>query len=847
MKKLILVFTLIVLIIQLTNAQAQKTKTPSAQATQAKTTQAQAPDPLKTFQIKGVVVDSISGKGLPYATIGIQSGTQGIIKRLASDTNGKFDFSLNAPGKYNMIVQSIGYEVAKIEINLKDDKTKIDLGNLKMSEGVEKIDEVAIVAKKPLVRTEVDKLVYSTEVDPESKTSNALEMLRKVPLVTVDGEDNIQVKGSSNFKILINGKSSSMMSQNPKDVLRSLPASTIKDIEVVTNPSSKYEAEGTGGIINIITTKKQLDGFMGRINAGFDSRGGYNGGIYATSKIKKFGFSFNYNYNSFRQPQSESFSDRENFLSTTARYTKTRGVNKYNGSANMLTGEASYEIDSLNLISLSFWGYEGGYKSKGEMTSSDFNTDNTLTRQFLNKTLMNMDYGSLSGNIDYQRTYKKPDKSFTISYKLDRSPRNSDNENSIENILNYNSYRQKTSNDASGTEHTFQVDYYDPLTKKHQIESGLKYILRQNVSNTDFFSYDLNSLIWNRDNTRTNDMDYDQHIIGMYVGYVLKMNKVSVKTGLRAEGTINDGTYKSTQDTKFTNKMFNMIPYLTLSKNMDKGQNMKLSYTQRLSRPGIWYLNPYVNDLDPLNISYGNPKLDAEISHTFDLSYGKFSPKYNVNISFNSAFTNNSIESVSTIQANGVKTTTYENIGKNQRYGGYIFGSVNAFNRKLSLNTNIGGNYTFLESNDGRNLKNEGFSYNGYLNCRYTAWKGGTLSAYGGIYSPRIMLQGKTSTYYYNGINVSQEMFKKKLTASLSFSDPFRKKAKYTTTYNDVSFTQSSTNYNYNRQIRINLSYRFGNMKGEVKKAKRGIKNDDVKSGGDSNGGSGSSSGGTGN
>ena len=838
MKKFILILTLIIFSVQFSIAQGQKNKDVPTQAPPPKTTQANVP--LKTFQIKGMIVDSLSGNGLPYVTIGVQDQTQAVIKRLASDTNGKFDFSLNVPGKYNMIIQSIGYAIVKKEFTLNAEKTKLDLGTLKMNEGVEKLDEVAIVAKKPLVRTEVDKIVYSTEVDPEAKTSNALEMLRKVPLVTVDGEDNIQVKGSSNFKILINGKSSSMMSQNPKDVLKSLPASSIKDIEVVTNPSSKYEAEGTGGIINIITTKKQLEGFMGRINSGFDTRGGYNGGIYATSKIKKFGFSFNYNHNDFQQPQSESFSERENFLSTTNRYTKTNGYNKYKGNANMLMGEASYEIDSLNLISLSFWGYEGGYKVNGQTATNDYDINNTLTRQFLNKTLMDMDYGSLSGNIDYQRTFKKPDKTFTISYKLDRSPRNSDNENNIENILNYTSYRQRTQNDASGTEHTFQVDYYDPLTKKHQIESGLKYILRQNVSNTDFFSYDFNNLSWKQDNSRINDMDYDQHIIGLYVGYVLKFEKVSLKTGLRAEGTINDGTYKSTQNTNFTNKMFNMIPYLTLSKNMKKGQNMKFSYTQRLSRPGIWYLNPYVNDLDPLNISYGNPKLDAEISHTFDLSYGKFSPAYNVNISFNSAFTNNSIESVSTMQSNGVKTTTYENIGKNQRYGGYIFGSVNALKRKLSLNTNIGGNYTFLESNDGRGLKNEGFSYNGYLNCRYTAWKNGTVSAYGGLYSPRIMLQGKTSTYYYNGINVSQELFKKKLTASVSFSDPFRKKAKYTSTYDDPTFTQTSTNYNYNRMLRFNLSYRFGNMKGEVKKARRGIKNDDVKSGGDSNGGSGS-------
>lgn len=801
--------------------------------------------PVKTYQIKGIVADSISGKGLPYATISVQSATQGVVKRLATDASGKFDFSMNTPGKYNVIFQSIGYQNWKQEITLDGEKTKIDLGTVKINAGVQKIDEVSVVAQKPLVRTEVDKIVYSTETDPEAKTNNALEMLRKVPLVTVDGEDNIQVKGTSNFKILINGKSSSMMSQNPKDVLRSMPANTIKDIEVITNPSSKYEAEGTGGIINIITTKKQIDGFMGRVSVGADSRGGFNSGIYATSKIKKFGFSINYNYNKFNQPRSEASTSRENLLSTTNRFTKSEGFNKFNGNSNMMMGEASYEIDSLNLVSLSFWGYAGGYNSKGDMMTRDFDINNTLTRQFNNQTRMNMDYGSLSGNIDYQRTFKKPDKTLTISYKLDRSPRNSDNENEINAILNYDSYKQRSSNDASGTEHTFQLDYYDPLTKVHQIESGVKYILRQNVSNSDVLRYNFADQDWISDPSKINDMDYDQHIFGIYGGYVLKVKKISVKTGIRAEGTINDGIFKSVKNTTFTNKMFNVIPYVTLSKTMDKGQNMKLSYTQRLSRPGIWYLNPFVNDLDPLNISYGNPKLDAEVSHTFDFSYGKFSPKYNFNLSLNSAFTNNTIESISTMQSNGVKATTYENIGKNQRYGGYLFGSVKMLKQKLSVNTNMGVTYAILESNDGRGLKNEGFNYNGSLNCRYSAWKNGTISASGGVFSPRIMLQGKSSFYYYNNLSLSQELFKKKLSASLSISDPFRSRAKYTQTYDDPTFTQKSINYSYNRQIRIYLSYRFGQMKGEIKKARRGIKNEDVKSGGDSSTGSGTS--GTGN
>lgn len=805
---------------------------------------AKALAPARIYQIKGLVADSVSGKGLPYATISVQSGQKGVIKRLAADAAGNFSFTLDTTGMYNVIFQSIGYVTAKKDITLNGKTQKMDLGTVKINPGVEKIGEVSVVAQKPLVRTEVDKVIYSTEVDPESKTSTALEMLRKVPLVSVDGEDNIQVKGTSNFKILLNGKSSSMLSQNPKDVLRSLPASTIKDIEVITNPSSKYEAEGTGGIINIITTKKQIDGFMGRVSAGADSRGGWNSGLYATSKVKKFGFSLNYNYNEFRQPKSESFTSRENFLSTTNRFTETEGLNKYQGRSNMAMGEASYEIDSLNLVSLSFWGYSGNYNGNGTNISQDFDTNNNLTRKFNNLTMMDMSYGSISGNIDYQRTFKKPDKTFTVSYKLDRSPRNSDNENAIDGLLNYQSYKQRSTNDASGTEHTFQVDYYDPLTKKHQIEAGFKYILRQNVSNSDVLRYDFITDQWNRDASKINDLDYDQHIFGLYAGYVLKFKKFSVKSGLRAEGTINDGLFKSVKDTTFTNQMFNLIPYVTLSQNLDKGQNVKLSYTQRLSRPGIWYLNPFVNDLDPLNISYGNPNLDAEVSHTFDFSYGKFTPKYNINVSLNSAFTNNTIEQISTMQASGVKLTTYQNIGKNQRYGGFIYGMLRV-KQKLTINTNIGTTYNILESNDGRGLKNEGFTYNGSLNCRYTVWKNGTISAFGGVFSPRIMLQGKSSTYYYNNFSISQEMLKKKLTASLSISDPFRRRMKYEMTYDDPTFHQEMVNYNYNRQLRFNISYRFGQMKGEIKKARRGIKNEDVKSGGDSS--TGSSTGGTGN
>jgi hypothetical protein len=792
------------------------------------------------YQIIGIVADAESGKTIPYATVTLQNGER-IITRLAADTNGKFEFTLDSIGTYMVVIQSIGFQKLENELNIDENSTKIDLGVLKLIPRTETIDEVVVVVQKPLVRTETDKIIYSIEADPESKTSNALEMLRKVPLVTVDGDDNIQLKGSSNFKILLNGKSSSMLTQNSKEVLRSLPATTIKDIEVITNPSSKYEAEGTGGIINIITAKKQLEGFMGTVEEGFNTRKGHSGGIYAATKIKKFGFSVNLNYDEWRhiiKPKHEYHTTLENFLSTTNRYTKSEGTNRSNGYSDFANIDASYEIDTLNLISLSGWGYLGKYSYNGKQSVQDFDINHTLSREFTNLTKYSNGYAYISGNIDYQRTFKKPDKTFTVSYKLETLPQETDNGLNVDGLLNYISYRQRSTNDASVAEHTFQLDYFDPLTKMHQIEGGVKYIFRHNISNSDVSRYDYTQGDWIHDLLRTNDLNYDQHVIGLYAGYVLIIKKISIKTGLRAEGTINKGYFKSAKDTAFTDRMFNLIPYIMFIKELDKGRNIKLSYTQRLARPGIWYLNPYIDDSDPLNIVYGNPDLDAEVSHTFELSYGKFSDKFNLNLSTNGAFKNNAIQPISTINSDGVKMTTYKNIGKTRRFGGYIYGSCSP-GKKLTINANLSLNYSILESNDNQNLKNEGFNFNGSLNMRYNAWKDGYISGYGGYYSPSIMLQGHYGKYWYSTLTVSQELLKKKLTVSVSGSNPFVRRLKWEETYDDPTFHQNTVTYYYNRYVKFNLSYRFGQLKGEIKKAKRGIKNEDIKQGESGSGGKG--------
>ncbi|MDP4273271.1 MAG: TonB-dependent receptor [Bacteroidota bacterium] len=780
------------------------------------------------YRVSGQVIEKLSGKSIPYATVTLKNDSTKEKIMLASDASGRFTIQAGKARKYTLILSSVGYTEVHIPISIKDELT--NLGSLAMEEGVE-LKTVTITAQKPLVKVNVDKITYSVESDPESQTNNTLEMLRKVPLITVDAEDNITLKGQSNFKVLVNGKSSSMMSNNLKDVLKSLPANTIKDIEVITNPSSKYDAEGVGGIINIITAKKTFSGYNGSVSAGMDSRGSLNGSLYLAAKINKFSFSARYYANQFKQPSTKNTSNGEYYNNTDYHFLNSSGSSIYKGLSNGFSGEASYEVDSLNLISLSFWGYDGSYRSNNFSETKYYNTGRDITRWYQNNYESKNSYGSLSGSIDYQKTYKKPDKSLTFSYKLDNNPNATNSTSDIAGLSNYPSYQQRSHNNANGREQTIQVDYYDPLTKIHQIEGGMKFILRQNTSNSDTYrnSVELNN---------GNDLDYDQYILGAYAGYVFKLKKFSTKTGLRLERTWNDGKSRANGNNyDFTNRLFNLVPYITIAYMPKEGQTLKASYTQRLSRPGIWYLNPYVNNVDSMNISYGNPSLVAEVSHSFELGYSIFTPKFNFSVSSSAFFVNNSIENISKVQSNGAVVTTYENIGKDQNYGLNIYGSYRA-GVKFNIYFNGGANYSKLEANNGYSINNEGFNYMGSLGGQVTLWKNGTLNANGGIYSPNIMLQGKSTSFFYTGIGLSQYLLKRKLILSLSARDPFWHEKKFTFESKDQTFYVQSKTTRLAQTFRFNITYNFGKMNLEVKKARRGIQNDDLKSGGSSQGGS---------
>ncbi|MEN6619664.1 MAG: outer membrane beta-barrel family protein [Rikenellaceae bacterium] len=796
--------------------------------------QAQKPENEK-ITIIGMVVDSVSGKSIEYPTVALFTDSLKLLKAIAGGADGKFILEAPGKGKYFLSASMLGYTNSKSEINLDGISKCLDVGKISLIEGLQ-LAEVTVVGVKPLIKNDPDKLTYNLEADPQTASSTVSEILRKVPMLSVDGEGTVRMNGETNFKVLVNGKSSGILVKNFKDVIKAMPASAIKSVEVITNPPAKYDAEGIGGIINIITNKKTTNGYSGSMNFGLNTLGGYNDGGYISAQVGKFALSTNIYNGKNVSNKSSYFSETENFVSDDYRF--SRSERKYNSDNNftMFGIDASYEIDSLNLITLSGSGYFGTSSSDGKSTYTAMNISNILTRKYLNTSNSEYGYGSGSGSVSYQRTFKKPDQNLTISYSLDANPVSTDVTNTIDPELNYISYSQHSKNEASAYEHTAQVDYYDPISNKHQIETGVKYILRQNVSNTKIKRYDEATGNWVDDMSRVNDLDYDQHIGSIYGGYVFKHKSLTAKAGFRMEYTFNDGVSKSSSgDIQFNNKQFDVVPYINFSYLLKKGSVLSLAFTQRLNRPGIWYLNPYVNDSDPMNISFGNPDLKTVRRNSINAGFRKSSQRWNLGLNIMANFTKNNVESITRVEPSGARITTYDNIGVNNSYRlntNYSY----RYDTKFNFNLNFSMAYTTVSTYNS-DLKNSGFSFNGGFGSSAGLWKKATFDCGVYLFGGNITLQSKNPLIYMASMGISQKFLKDKLTLSLYVNEPFENKKVYKYDSKDVNYRTHSESASFQRSASFSLLWRFGKFNANVKKARKSVIDDKMSGGSPASGG----------
>lgn len=815
-----------------------------------------------SFQVKGILLDSLTQEGEPYATIKIvkKEAPAKALKMLVTDMKGQFQEKVPGTGNFVMTITSVGRTPIVKDFSVKAGENLVDFGTLYIVDASNELGQVEIVAQKPLVKADIDKIEYNVQDDPDAQSNSVLEMLRKVPLVTVDGEDNIQVNGSSSFKVYVNGKPNNMMSNNPTEVLKSMPANSIKHIEVITNPGPKYDAEGVGGILNIVTVGSGLEGYTATFSANVSNRGA-GGGAFGTIKSGKLTVSARYNYNYNDQPRNYS-SGSQHVTSEAVTENSSNldydGSNKGHGSFQSGSMEASYEIDTLRLVTMSFGLWGGGNKSNGSTDYIATFPENINAAPIYSYSAFNRSkssWYSIDGGVDYQRLFKVKDRMLTFSYKINTRPQTSDSYTEYEIDKGYNpdwaDYLKRLRNlhndgEQNTTEHTFQADYTTPIGKLHTLEAGAKYILRNNSSEDDRFDADdTGKYEYNKE--QSSHYKHLNDIIAAYLGYGLKVKRLSGRLGVRYEHTIQDVKYLVGRGEDFTKNFDDVVPSASIGYKLTDMSNLRLGYNMRIYRPGIWYLNPYLNDTDPSYISQGNSELDSEKSHAFNLSYSNFTQKFNINLSARYSFTNNSIENVTKLmpdtEIEGLKNptgkdvlySTYANIGKTRRASVSAYVNWNATPR-TRIYMNMSGDYSYMEGSEG--MRNDGWSLFAYGGAQQTLphdWRI-SLNVFG--QTPWIMLQGKGSSFFDYGLSVNKSFLNKRLTLS-AFASNFFKKYMESSTTEGAGFIRESS-YKYSRQrFGISVSYRIGELKASVKKAARTISNDDVKSGGSGSGGGG--------
>lgn len=803
---------------------------------------AQNTTPPVTYTLKGVLLDSLSMEGEPYATIRIskKQAPDKPVKLAVTDTNGKFQEQITGSGDYIMSITSIGKTSVVKEFTLEAANRTMDFGTLFTKEDTNELGAVEVIAQKPLVKVDIDKIEYNIEDDPDSKTNSMLEMLRKVPLVTVDGEDNIQVNGSSSFKVHVNGKPNNMMSNNPKEVLKSMPANSIKYIEVITDPGAKYDAEGVGGILNIVTIGGGFEGYTVTLGTNISNRGA-GGSAYGTVQKGKFTVTGNYAYNYNDNPRTRSSSLRE-FTDTTQASEKYNGSNKGENTFQHGNMEASYEIDTLRLITMAFGMYGGSFESNGR-------GETNKRPDYYYRTFNNNDNGwySIRGNIDYQRLFSVKERMLTFSYRISSQPETNKNRTDYEDEEISEAWKDRLAEDlvenrlnakTNTIEHTFQGDYVTPIGKIHTIETGLKYIIRNNTSDSKYYETLNNKETL--DQNRSVDYEHLNNIMAAYLGYTLRYKDLSGKAGLRYEHTMLDVKYNNSPEYKDFDRTYNnLVPSVSAGIKLGQTQNLRGGYNMRIWRPSIYFLNPYEDKSNPTNYSKGNSELDTEISHAFNISYSSFTSKFNINLSLRHSFNNNSIERYSYIK-DGIQRNTFANIGKSRYTGLSAYVNWNA-SPKTRIYMNISGGHNQYKL-DGSKIDLPGITIPDKENS------GWDLYTYGGIqhtfpweirgslninYStPRTTLQGKNGGFIYYGFNVNKSFLDKRLTVTAFTGNIFTKYTKFKSTIETEMFKTTSENEWSNQRFGISVSYRIGDLKAQVKKAARSIDNDDVKGGG---------------
>lgn len=787
--------------------------------------------------VKGQVVDSETGLGEPYATFKIwkEDKVESPLILTITDEEGNFEATLSEKGTYSLEIRALSRKPIYRSFSVVDLSETIDLGILPIEDDAESLQSATVTALRPLVKMEVDKMTYRVEDDVDARTTTVLDMLRKVPMVTVDGQDQISVNGSNSFKVLLDGKPNIMMSSNPSEVFKSMPASAVQSIEVIINPGVKYDAEGVGGVLNIRTkdsspARQEMDGFNATLRANATSRGA-GGGVYFSGQRGKFSVSANFNgmYNVIKgtesQMQREQLDPLDGSVLSCVSQQSTQILKVPTVTGTLSLG---YEIDSLRLLSAAFGVNRIGSNNENKVATSIITGVNTLSYTGSTENAWNMN--SLTGSVDYQRGFAgHKDRLLTLSYQFSSSPTNTDTKTLFDRGSTYLTPSRKTDGNVNTVENTFQIDFTTPLDQGQSFNAGGKYINRLNRSDQIYYLDDGGG--WVYDEAGSLIYRHDNHIVAGYGEYGISREKFGFKAGLRYEHTFLNVSYLLENGTDFNMDYGNLVPAASLQYNFSHSSNIGLSYNMRISRPGITYLNPYRDTSDPTALSYGNTNLETERAHNVNLVYNVYSPKVMLNLTARYTRTGNAIGEYRFYDGDGLLNSTYDNIVANNTAGLSVFVNWNV-GSKTRLTGNGSVDYVNLSSME-LGERNSGWTGSAYVGLQHTfpwdirfssnlIYASRSISLEGWNDGTSMLMGGLTKSFLDDNLSIGITG----VTGFAKHGNLDRASESKGTDYRSYLFSSVPM-----AQVMVSISYSFGknNRKATVKSTRKTIVNDDLK------------------
>jgi len=786
---------------------------------------AQKPGVPTTGSISGKLVDA-KNNPVSYATVTLLKADSTVVNGDLSKDDGSFSISPTGIGSFRLRIESIGILTKFVSVQVTADALNKKMGNIKLGETENNLDEVSVVGEKPIMELKVDKKVFNVEKNTTTAGGSAADVLQNVPSVSVDADGNVSLRGNSDVTILIDGKPSTLLGTDVASALQSLPAGSIESVEVITNPSAKYDAQGTSGIINIITKKDGRFGLNGNFTLGAGTNDKYNGNLGLNARKGKWNVFLNSN---FRINNTYNNVTTDRTAGDSVYHTYEHVPRDFNGFFNTIG--ATFDPDKYNSITVTENINVMGFAFKDYSDYHIYNTAAGSADVFGQERYTNFSVGlfSLSSAVDYKHKFKKKDEELTIDATFASTDIHRTQDYSTSDTFSFPvSFNPITEHaPATGGNSTLNasIDYTDPLfTKNGKLGLGAKsQIYSFNSSGIPIID-SVGSTQSRVDSSLLADYNYTQQIHAAYVNWSDQLNKFSYQAGLRAEDAIYNGSGSVPRPATFQNSFFDLFPSAFVSYQFANQQSVYLTYSRRTSRPGFMQLLPFKDVSNPGTVNTGNPALVPEYINNIEFSYSK-STKKGDNLIFSAyyAYTQNLIEkiteSITSENAGGLGLDGYVgellsrpvNIQSGATYGVEGTGHVQllpiwdaTFNVNFFQNQLVIGN---IDSSYKGLANNSGFTWFGKVNTNIKLPKNFSFQVNANYESPKIIAQGTLKETYWVDIALRKNFWKNKATLILNCSDVFKTHV-FVTDYTAINETINRVKET--RIGNITFTYRFG-------------------------------------